>query len=104
MTASLNDYKNFDATVNDSVGNLPNTYLNCGFDIACILKEKEDGIRCSFRSAPHIACNQIAETFGGGGHKNAAGCLIQTTMTKAKSQVKKAIINYLTKGGNENVD
>lgn len=99
MTATLNDYKKCNATVNESVGNLPNMFLSCGFKVAVILKEKEDGIRCSFRSAPEIEANKIASVFGGGGHKNAAGCLIEKSMSKAKNDVKKAIKNYLTKGG-----
>lgn len=104
MTASLDDYKKFGATVNENVGNLPNTYLACGFKIAVILKEKEDGISCSFRSAPDIDVSKIAEVFGGGGHKNAAGCLIEKTMAKAKADVKKAIKEYLSQGGNINAN
>ncbi|MBN1383946.1 MAG: bifunctional oligoribonuclease/PAP phosphatase NrnA [Elusimicrobia bacterium] len=36
----------------------------------------EDLVKVSFRSAKKIDVNRIANKFGGGGHKNAAGCII----------------------------
>ena len=48
------------------------------------------------RSRPGYAVNGIAETFGGGGHKEAAGCIISAKDIKqAKKQVIKAMREYL---------
>lgn len=45
-----------------------------GIKMACIMIEREDMIKMSFRSTEHIAVNDIAQAhFSGGGHKNAAG-------------------------------
>ena len=79
----------------DVLGNTPNTYVSCGYKIAVILKEKSDGIHCSFRSKPEYDVSKIAEVFGGGGHRNASGCLIQKSIADAEVDVKKAIENYL---------
>ncbi len=73
MKIARRDYEKFGADESEYVGNVPNLYLNCGFKIAAIIKEKSDGVRVSLRSKPEYDCSQIAAKFGGGGHKNAAG-------------------------------
>ena len=79
----------------DVLGNTPNTYLSCGYKIAVILKEKHDGIHCSLRSKPEYDVSKIAEVFGGGGHRNASGCLIQKSISEAEVDMRNAIENYL---------
>ena len=98
MTASIKDFEKFGVDSSESVGNLANTYLNCGYKIAVILKEREDGIHCSFRSKLDYDVSKIAEKFGGGGHKNASGCLIIDSLTNAENLVEKEIKNYLKEG------
>lgn len=98
LTASASDYKTFGMSENDNLGNLPNTYLNCGYKIAVILKEKEDGVHVSFRSKFEYDVSKIAEAFGGGGHKNASGAKLETTLEDATKQIQKAIEKYLMEG------
>ncbi len=101
MQVTKEDYKNFDVdTKNDNLANVPNTYLACGYKIAAILKEKEDGIHVSMRSKPEYDVSIIATSFGGGGHKNAAGCTITKTLDKATKDLTKAIENYLKENKN----
>lgn len=95
LRATAKDYETFGANENENVSNLPHMYLNAGYKVAVILKEREDGIHCSFRSKFEIDCSKIAEKFGGGGHKNAAGCLIEDSIEKAEKLVEKEIKNYL---------
>ncbi len=95
MSVSTEDYQKFGASENESIGNLPNQFLSCGFKIAAILKQKNDGIHCSFRSKPEYDVSKIAEKFGGGGHKNASGCLIIDSLTNAENLVEYEIKNYL---------
>ena len=95
LSASQKDYEKFNPEQNENVSNLPHSYLNCGYKIAVILKEKEDGVHCSFRSKFEYDCNQIAAVFGGGGHKNASGCIIEGTLKETEKQVEKEIIKYL---------
>ena len=94
MTASLDDYKTCGAELTESIGNLPHTYLACGYKMVAILKETEDGIRCSLRSKAEYDCTVVAGMFGGGGHKNASGCTISGKLASAKSAMKKALTNY----------
>ncbi len=94
MTATADDYKQCGANKTEDVGNLPNTYLACGYKISAILKEKDGEIRCSLRSKPEYDCTIIAAAFGGGGHKNASGCTIGNDLQKAKKLLKKALNDY----------
>lgn len=95
MTAATKDFEKFGVSSSESVGNLANTYLNCGYKISAILKEKEDGIHGSFRSKFEYDCSEIAKVFGGGGHKNASGFLIEKPLKDAVKDVREAITNYL---------
>lgn len=102
MSVSTDDYQRFGASENENIGNIPNMFLNCGYKIGVILKQKQDGIHCSFRSKFDYDVSKIAEKFGGGGHKNASGCLIIDSLTSAENSVEKEIINYLKENANEN--
>ena len=97
MTLTKDDYKNFNLPENDGSGNLPNTYLNCGYNIGAILKEKSDGVHISFRSKFEYNVAEIAEKFGGGGHKNASGCKIDLPLDVATKMVEDEIRKYLKK-------
>lgn len=102
MRVSTYDYERFGANENESIGNLPNMFLNCGYKIGVILKQKMDGIHCSFRSKFEYDVSKIAEKFGGGGHKNASGCLIIDSLSNAEKNIEKEIISYLKENANEN--
>lgn len=95
MTVSTDDYDKFGANENEHIGNLPHSFLNCGHKISAILKQKNDGIHCSFRSKYEYDVSKIAAKFGGGGHKNASGCMIIESLSVAERQVIEAIKNYL---------
>lgn len=99
MSVSTDDYNKFGASESENIGNLPNAFLNCGYKISAILKQKNDGIHCSFRSKFEFDVSKIAEKFGGGGHKNASGCLIIDTLSNAENLVEKEIRNYLKENG-----
>ena len=99
MTVSTDDYDRFGANDNEHIGNLPHSFLNCGQKISAILKQKNDGIHCSFRSKFEFDVSKIAEQFGGGGHKNASGCLIIDSLSNAEKLVIDAIKNYLKENG-----
>ena len=64
---------------------------------ASVLLVEQDGvIKVSFRSKPSVAggsfldVNQIAATFGGGGHVHAAGARIKGTLAEAAQQIEAA--------------
>lgn len=91
------DYAKFEASESEYVGNLPNLYLNCGYKIAAIIKEKSDGIRVSLRSKAEYDCSLIAEKFGGGGHKNASGISItEKLVEEVEKEIEEAIKEFLS--------
>ena len=67
--------------------------LSCGqVEAVAFLKESETGVyRVSLRSKGDVNVARIAEEFGGGGHRNAAGC----TLRGAWDEAERTIVNLL---------
>ena len=52
------------------------------------VEQPTGGFKLSFRSrTPKVDCNQVAKTFGGGGHKAAAGAFVNAPWPIAEAQV-----------------
>ncbi len=67
-----------------------------GVEIAAFLKEnKINEIKVGLRAKTYGDVSLIAQTFGGGGHKKAAGCTIYNTLEEAKKQISFAIVAHL---------
>ncbi len=69
---------------------------------ASVLLVEQDGVvKVSFRSKPAVASrrcidvNQIAATFGGGGHVHAAGARIRASLAEAAIQIERALDDAL---------
>lgn len=97
MTIKNDDYKKFEADESEYIGNLPNLYLNCGYKIAVIIKEKSDGVKASLRSKFEYDCSIIAQKFGGGGHKNASGISFdkEISLLDAQKDIEVQLRDYL---------
>jgi len=48
-----------------------------GVEVGILFKEKENGVKVSMRSKGNIDVENIAKKFGGGGHREAAGCFFE---------------------------
>jgi phosphoesterase RecJ-like protein len=48
---------------------------------------KGGGVKISFRSRCHVDCAKLAEQFGGGGHKAAAGALVREPLDIVRTRV-----------------
>ncbi|MBE6729807.1 MAG: bifunctional oligoribonuclease/PAP phosphatase NrnA [Ruminococcaceae bacterium] len=56
------------------------------------LKEKDDGsYKVSLRTYPPLNASEICKELGGGGHKNAAGCILSGDIEEIKKQVLSVI-------------
>jgi bifunctional oligoribonuclease and PAP phosphatase NrnA len=55
------------------------------------------------RSKGSINVARIAERFGGGGHKNAAGCRIEGEWDEAESQIVAAVIEAVNQAEEESI-
>lgn len=61
-----------------------------GTEVAVIFVEQSGGaFKISFRSRSHVDCSRLAEKFGGGGHKAAAGA----TVTGALAEVQPVVLD-----------
>jgi phosphoesterase RecJ-like protein len=61
-------------------------------EAVAFFKEIEPGVyRISMRSKGDVDVNRVARTFGGGGHKNAAGC----SMAGAYADIRAELVKEL---------
>lgn len=71
----------------DGLANLPLDIA--GIEAVCFLREDKNQIKLSFRSTGNYPVNTLAENFGGGGHKNAAGGEFQGSLQEATEKLLK---------------
>lgn len=63
-----------------------------GTQVAVIFVEQlEGGFKISFRSRCDLDCSLVAEQFGGGGHRNAAGAFLRDSLPEAQARVLDAV-------------
>jgi bifunctional oligoribonuclease and PAP phosphatase NrnA len=64
-----------------------------GVRVAVLLKAFTDGgVRVSLRSREEPDVQQVARIFGGGGHKNAAGCTVPGSLPEARRALLEALL------------
>ncbi|AKL98171.1 DHH family phosphoesterase [Endomicrobium proavitum] len=81
----------------DESGNIINYARRIkGVKVAAVFKEVNNKVtKVSFRSVKNFDVLKIVKRFNGGGHKNAAGCTINSNINTAVKTVKKIINGYL---------
>jgi phosphoesterase RecJ-like protein len=85
---SHRDFEWAGATDEDTEGFVNELLSINSVEIAAIMRETRQGrIRCSLRSRGNHDVAEAARTFGGGGHKNAAGCTFDDTLENAEAQL-----------------
>ncbi len=68
-----------------------------GVEVAVSLREEGEGVfRASFRSKGRVDVSAVAVRFGGGGHRNAAGCTVSGSLADARKRVLEALAAVLT--------
>ena len=90
------DFKKVKALVGDHEGivNIGRNIL--GVEVSVFLREDIDGTyKVSLRSNHDIDVSEVAKVFGGGGHKQAAGCTIDTSLDVAIRKLVKEINKIL---------
>ncbi len=67
-----------------------------GVEVVALFKELGEGlIKVSMRSKYDFDVSILSARYGGGGHKNAAGCTLEMTIDQAMSEFEKAILEQL---------
>ena len=84
----LDDFKAAGALASDTEDVINLTLSVGGTEVAIIFVEQQTGgFKLSFRSRCDIDCSQLAEQFGGGGHRKAAGAFIDEPLEAARTKV-----------------
>jgi bifunctional oligoribonuclease and PAP phosphatase NrnA len=95
MYITLEDQKAFNFKTGDNEGfvNMPLSIKGVVF--SALFTEKSKYIKTSFRSKGEFAVNEVSEKyFNGGGHRNAAGGEIYTSLTEAMAQFEKLLPEF----------
>ncbi len=67
-----------------------------GMEVAVTIKEKKSGVyKISMRSADRVNVSSICQKLDGGGHVNAAGCMVTGTLEQAKEKLLEAVKSAL---------
>lgn len=92
MFLTLKDLEETGATSDDSEEfvNLPRGVV--GVKVVCFIKEKTPTEwKISFRARTNENVLKLAKSFGGGGHKLAAGCTIEGSRQQVEEMLNKAV-------------
>jgi phosphoesterase RecJ-like protein len=86
------DYAKTGAIPQDTEDAVSYTRSIAGVEVGMIfLEQPAGGVKISFRSRGKLDVAQIAEAFGGGGHRLASGATLHTSMDEAQTRVLDAV-------------
>ena len=89
---TLEDFTACGALPSDSEDVINMTLAVRGAEVAVILVEQPaGGFKVSFRSRSPVDCSRVAEQFGGGGHRSAAGAFLPDSLSNARAKVLDAV-------------
>lgn len=66
-----------------------------GVEVSIFLHQSDEGYKVSLRSNNKIDVNKIASNLGGGGHKRAAGCILNMSLEESKKVLLQEIEEVL---------
>lgn len=74
-----------------------------GAEVVAFLREMDNGsgVKVSFRSKTDIDVNVIAQSFGGGGHKAASGCVIEKSLDVAEQMLVNVVAQAIKEHNNK---
>lgn len=86
------DYEATGATPQDSEDLVNYTRSLNGVEVGLFFMEQpRGGVKVSFRSRAKVDVARLAEQFGGGGHRLAAGAVIEAALPEARARVLEAV-------------
>jgi bifunctional oligoribonuclease and PAP phosphatase NrnA len=92
------DFEHTGALPSDTEDVINMTLAIAGTEFAVIfVQQATGGFKLSFRSRCAVQCNQIAEHFGGGGHKAAAGAFVDGELDQVRSSVLEVVRDAMHK-------
>ena len=89
-------YREADAERGDSEGLIDYPRSIAGVEAVALLRELSPGeFKISLRSRGDVDVEVVARSFGGGGHRNAAGCKLTGDLDVVRSQIEDALAEAL---------
>jgi len=96
MVLTRKDFAETSTTEADAHSFVAETLKVRGVRVGLLFTEIEGGLKISFRSKGNIPINELAQEFGGNGHKNAAGARIAgATLLETVPRVLQRCSDYL---------
>lgn len=93
------DFEQTGAVYSDTEDVVNMTLAIAGTEVAVIFVEQPSGqVKISFRSRGTFDCNQMARRFSGGGHKAAAGALLDGPLEQVRQTVLNAVRQEMQRG------
>ena len=87
--------RKYGMSIEDTQGLVGRLRMVGGVEICMLAREEDDGIKVSLRSKGNAQVISIAQKFGGGGHRHAAGCMLPGPIDTALQTVLDAVLEYL---------
>jgi phosphoesterase RecJ-like protein len=84
----LHDY---DVTIEETEGLIDLVRRTKEAEVSAVLKETPEGIRVSLRSVTEVDVSVVAGSFGGGGHRYAAGFTSDASLDTVKAALREAV-------------
>lgn len=86
VTLDMYDKTGTDAELTDGFVNYPRSVS--GVEVAIFFRQiSETSFKAGFRSKGTVDVSRLAEGFGGGGHHNAAGCIVEGNIDEVREKV-----------------
>ncbi len=95
MTLKHSDFEAFCARVEHSENVINYGTMIPGVRMSILFREDPERVNITFRSRGHADVSHLARQFGGGGHRNAAGCRMKATLAEAREKVLEAALPML---------
>jgi phosphoesterase RecJ-like protein len=82
----------------EEIVNVPRSIV--GVEAVALFKQGEQDVtRVSLRSRGDVDVRKVAAEFGGGGHKNAAGCTVNGTLSQTEERITAALARTVEETG-----
>jgi phosphoesterase RecJ-like protein len=85
------DLRRFDVSIDETEGMIDLIRRAEEAEVSCVLKESPEGIRVSLRAVAETDVGAIATSFGGGGHRYAAGFTAPGTVAEVLAAIRAAL-------------
>lgn len=91
VAVTAEDFANYEVTVDETEGLIDLVRRTKEAEVSAVLKETDDGVRVSLRSVTEVDVSIVAASFGGGGHRYAAGFTSHASLESVKAALREAV-------------